>query len=445
MTVKYFFQQRGRLEEKIKEVKNNEKEKCIPKNHFPDDGSVPFHGILFLGIGVYLQKEGWLNRLKKANFAAALLACSMVCSLSACMATTGKEIYQNKLLYSIDVAGMYAPEEAAAYRAENWEPSEKFLCDTLLKNGCERAAVAPGVSYTKAFPSGQIQECLNILDGGKEFYGKEAGRIGFQYFYNADEKMAEEMEKVENILTVYPRDQYLLENSDAGKSFSFASIDEELDKLDTLFQALGLGEMECSIAIAMNPESLHKIRAEINPAAPGEEEYRFSEEGFYLFLFRRTIDETYSAWNEQSFVSTMREAKLITGTDMVQVITGRDGTISLDVYGFPKISGVIEEKKVVPAAEAIRAVDEICREKLSTCKKEVVSGEFCYINISDEDGFVKRLQPCWNFSVRVTEQGVDQDGKPAESVQYYAFFVNALNGKLIETDQELLSPEGGGI
>ena len=141
----------------------------------------------------------------------------------------------------------------------------------------------------------------------------------------------------------------------------------------------------------------------------------------------------------------MREAKLITGTDMVQVITGRDGTISLDVYGFPKISGVIEEKKVVPAAEAIRAVDEICREKLSACKKEVVSGEFCYINISDEDGFVKRLQPCWNFSVRVTETVVDQDGKPAESVQYYAFFVNALNGRLIETDQELLSPEGGGI
>ena len=445
MTVKYFFQQRGRLEKKIKEVKNNEKEKCIPKNHFPDDGSVPFHGILFLGIGVYLQKEGWLNRLKKANFAAALLACSMVCSLSACMATTGKEIYQNKLLYSIDVAGMYAPEEAAAYRAENWEPSEKFLCDTLLKNGCERAAVAPGVSYTKAFPSGQIQECLNILDGGKEFYGKEAGRIGFQYFYNADEKMAEEMEKVENILTVYPRDQYLLENSDAGKSFSFASIDEELDKLDTLFQALGLGEMECSIAIAMNPESLHKIRAGLEQGEFGQEEYRFYEEGFYLFQFRRMVNETYSAWNEQSFVSTMREAKLITGADMVQVITGRDGTISLDVYGFPKISGVIEEKKVVPAAEAIRAVDEICREKLSTCKKEVVSGEFCYINISDEDGFVKRLQPCWNFSVRVTEQGVDQDGKPAESVQYYAFFVNALNGKLIETDQELLSPEGGGI
>ena len=112
VTVKYFFQQRGRLEEKIKEVKNNEKEKCIPKNHFPDDGSVPFHGILFLGIGVYLQKEGWLNRLKKANFAAALLACSMVCSLSACMATTGKEIYQNKLLYSIDVAGLYNAEKS---------------------------------------------------------------------------------------------------------------------------------------------------------------------------------------------------------------------------------------------------------------------------------------------------------------------------------------------
>jgi len=55
LTVKYFFQQRGRLEEKIKEVKNNEKEKCIPKNHFPDDGSVPFHGILFLGTGVYFH------------------------------------------------------------------------------------------------------------------------------------------------------------------------------------------------------------------------------------------------------------------------------------------------------------------------------------------------------------------------------------------------------
>ena len=338
-----------------------------------------------------------MNRLKKANFAAALLACSMVCSLSACMATTGKEIYQNKLLYSIDVAGLYAPEKAAAYRAENWEPSEKLLCDVLLKNNCERTVIAPGVSYTKAFPSGQIQECLNILDGGKEFYGKEAGRIGFQYFYSADEKIKEELTEVLNTIKLDPHHLELLQNSDAAKNFSFASIAEEMEKLDTLFQALGLGEMECSIAIAMDPESLNKIRAEINPAAPGEEEYRFSEEGFYLFLFRRTIDETYGAWNEQSFVSTMREAKLITGTDMVQVITGRDGTISLDVYGFPKISGVIEEKKVVPAAEAIRAVDEICREKLSTCKKEVVSGEFCYINISDEDGFVKKAAALLEF------------------------------------------------
>lgn len=443
MTVKYFFQQRGRLEEKIKEVKNNEKEKCIPKNHFPDDGSVPFHGILFLGIGVYLQKEGWLNRLKKANFAAALLACSMVCSLSACMATTGKEIYQNKLLYSIDVAGMYAPEEAAAYRAENWEPSEKFLCDTLLKNGCERAAVAPGVSYTKAFPSGQIQECLNILDGGKEFYGKEAGRIGFQYFYNADEKMAEEMEKVENILTVYPRDQYLLENSDAGKSFSFASIDEELDKLDTLFQALGLGEMECSIAIAMNPESLHKIRAGLEQGEFGQEEYRFYEEGFYLFQFRRMVNETKSAWNENPFFGNIIPDGYdsFVGTDIITVITGRDGTISLEVYGFPKISDVIEEKSVVPAAEAIRAVEKICMEKLGgEVQKEVVSGEFCYVNVKDEKSFVKRLQPCWNFSVRITESFEDQNGEKREDVHYYAFFVNALNGKLIETDKELLSP-----
>ena len=384
-----------------------------------------------------------MNRLKKANFAAALLACSMVCSLSACMATTGKEIYQNKLLYSIDVAGLYAPEKAAAYRAENWEPSEKLLCDVLLKNNCERTVIAPGASYTKAFPSGEIQECLNILDGGKEFYGKEAGRIGFQYFYSADEKIKEELTEVLNTIKLDPHHLELLQNSDAAKNFSFASIAEEMDKLDTLFQALGLGAMECSIAIAMDPESLNKIRAEINPAAPGEEEYRFSEEGFYLFLFRRTIDETCSAWREQSFVSTMREAKLITGTDMVQVITGRDGTISLDVYGFPKISGVIEEKKVVPAAEAIRAVDEICMEKLSTCKKEVVSGEFCYINISDEDGFVKRLQPCWNFSVRITEPFEDQNGEKKEDVHYYAFFVNALNGRLIETDQELLSPEGG--
>ena len=381
--------------------------------------------------------------MKKINTAALLLACCMIFSFYGCMATTGNEIYKNELLYATDVAGLYAPEKAAAYRAENWEPSEKLLCDVLLKNNCERTVIAPGVSYTKAFPSGQIQECLNILDGGKEFYGKEKGRIGFQYFYSADEKIEEELTEVLNTINLSPHHLELLQNSDAAKNFSFASIAEEMEKLDTLFQALGLGEMDCSLAIAMDPGSLNKIRAEINPAAPGEEEYRFSEEGFNLFLFRRTIDETYSAWREQSFVSTMREAKLITGTDMVQVITGRDGTISLDVYGFPKISGVIEEKKVVPAAEAIRAVDEICREKLSTCKKEVVSGEFCYINISDEDGFVKRLQPCWNFSVRVTETVVDQDGKPAESVQYYAFFVNALNGRLIETDQELLSPEGG--
>lgn len=384
-----------------------------------------------------------MNRLKKINTAALLLACCMIFSFSGCMATTGNEIYKNELLYATDVAGLYAPEKAAAYRAENWEPSEKLLCDVLLKNNCERTVIAPGVSYTKAFPSGQIQECLNILDGGKEFYGKEKGRIGFQYFYSADEKIEEELTEVLNTINLSPHHLELLQNSDAAKNFSFASIAEEMEKLDTLFQALGLGEMDCSLAIAMDPGSLNKIRAEINPAAPGEEEYHFSEEGFNLFLFRRTIDETCSAWREQSFVSTMREAKLITGTDMVQVITGRDGTISLDVYGFPKISGVIEEKKVVPAAEAIRAVDEICREKLSTCKKEVVSGEFCYINISDEDGFVKRLQPCWNFSVRVTETVVDQDGKPIEIVHYYAFIVNALNGRLIETDQELLSPDGG--
>ena len=65
------------------------------------------------------------------------------------------------------------------------------------------------------------------------------------------------------------------------------------------------------------------------------------------------------------------------------------------------------------------------------------------ISISDEDGFVKRLQPCWNFNVRVSKSVLDQDGKPIEIVDYYAFIVNALNGRLIETDQELLSPEGG--
>ena len=386
--------------------------------------------------------------MKKMNTAAALLlACCMIFSFSGCMATTGNETYKNELLYATDVAGLYAPEEEAAYRAENWEPSEKLLCDVLLKNNCERTVAAPGASYTKAFPSGEIQECLNILDGGKEFYGKEAGRIGFQYFYSADEKIKEELTEVlGSVINLNPHHLELLQNSDAAKNFSFASIAEELEKLDTLFQALGLGEMDCSLAIAMDPGSLNKIRAEIDPAAPGGEEYRFSEEGFYLFLFRRTIDETYSAWNEQSFLNTIQtndKAELRISTDMVRVVTGRDGTIYLEVYGFPKISGVIEEKEVVPAAEAIRAVDEICREKLSACKKEVVSGEFCYINIRDEDDFIKRLQPCWNFSVRVTEPVVDQDGKPAESVQYYAFIVNALNGRLIETDQELLSPEGG--
>lgn len=384
-----------------------------------------------------------MNRLKKANFAAALLACSMVCSLSACMATTGKEIYQNKLLYSIDVAGLYAPEKAAAYRAENWEPSEKFLCDVLLKNNCERTVIAPGVSYTKAFPSGQIQECLNILDGGKEFYGKEKGRIGFQYFYSADEKIKEELTEVLNTIELYPHNRELLENSDAGKTFSFASIDEELDKLDTLFQALGLGEMECSIAIAMDPGSLNKIRAEINPAAPGEEEYRFSEEGFYLFQFRRMVNERKSAWNENPFFGNVISDGYdsFVGTDIITVITGRDGTISLDVYGFPKISDVIEEKSVVPAAEAIRAVEKICMEKLGgEVQKEVVSGEFCYVNVKDEKSFVKRLQPCWNFSVRITETIEDRNGEKREDVHYYAFFVNALNGKLIETDKELLSP-----
>ena len=325
-----------------------------------------------------------MSRLKKMNTAAALLlACCMIFSFSGCMATTGNEIYKNELLYVTDVAGLYAPEKAAAYRAENWEPSEKLLCDVLLKNNCERTVIAPGVSYTKAFPSGQIQECLNILDGGKEFYGKEKGRIGFQYFYSADEKIEEELTEVLNTINLSPHHLELLQNSDAAKNFSFASIAEELEKLDTLFQALGLGEMDCSLAIAMDPGSLNKIRAEINPSAPGEEEYRFSEEGFYLFLFRRTIDETCSAWREQSFLDTIQtndRAELRVSTDMVQVVTGRDGTIYLEVYGFPKISGVIEEKKVVPAAEAIRAVDEICREKLSACKKEVVSGEFCYIN-----------------------------------------------------------------
>ena len=364
------------------------------------------------------------------------------------MATTGKEIYQNKLLYSIDVAGMYAPEEAAAYRAENWEPSEKFLCDVLLKNNCERTVIAPGVSYTKAFPSGEIQECLNILDGGKEFYGKEKGRIGFQYFYSADEKIKEELTEVLNTIKLDPHHLELLQNSDAAKNFSFASIAEEMEKLDTLFQALGLGEMECSIAIAMDPGSLNKIRAEINPAAPGEEEYRFYEEGFYLFQFRRMVNETKSAWNENPFFGNIIPDGYdsFVGTDIITVITGRDGTISLEVYGFPKISDVIEEKSVVPAAKAIRAVEKICMEKLGgEVQKEVVSGEFCYVNVKDEKSFVKRLQPCWNFSVRVTETVVDQDEKPAESVQYYAFFVNALNGRLIETDQELLSPEGGGI
>ena len=381
--------------------------------------------------------------MKKMNTAALLLACCMIFSFSGCMATTGNETYKNELLYVTDVAGLYAPEKAAAYRAENWEPSEKFLCDVLLKNNCERTVIAPGVSYTKAFPSGQIQECLNILDGGKEFYGKEKGRIGFQYFYSADEKIKEELTEVLNTINLSPHHLELLQNSDAAKNFSFASIAEEMEKLDTLFQALGLGEMDCSLAIAMDPGSLNKIRAEINPAAPGEEEYRFSEEGFYLFQFRRMVNERKSAWNENPFFGNVISDGYdsFVGTDIITVITGRDGTISLDVYGFPKISDVIEEKSVVPAAEAIRAVEKICMEKLGgEVQKEVVSGEFCYVNVKDEKSFVKRLQPCWNFSVRITETIEDRNGEKREDVHYYAFFVNALNGKLIETDKELLSP-----
>jgi len=298
-------------------------------------------------------------------------------------------------------------EEAATYQANYTEFDQQQLIDTLIQHDIvEENIWAEGPQIIAAAPN--IQESLNIYDGGKAF-GVETGMEGGFSYWNIINDIGYGEQQLVASLSFDDTDQEFVLNSDYASysDLDFLSYDDALSDIKEVLDKVGMPPLEIDETYSLDVETMRShYELYLNSIFVEEKDKNINwtkDHEAYIFSMQQLVDGipiVNRGWlrpdgaKDAAFGNEMPVTTINLGYD-------QSGIRYISVYGILEVNDANETNRLITIYEALETLIDAYSLTIIEDDLSINSAKLSYLIIPKDDGF--ELIPGWMFrSVRST-------------------------------------------
>jgi hypothetical protein len=341
-----------------------------------------------------------------------------------------------KLSIDINLDDIKNIDKAKTYKADYVEFDKQKLIDVFIKNEVTEEKIwAEGPQIIAS--AGNIEEFLNIYDGGKGFGTKTDMEGGFTYGKHMDDRLWQKADIVANPSFRDPdfnvqKYGYGLNSDYASRvDLDFLSYEASLTDIKKILDNAEVPEFDIDETYSLDLETMRShYKLYLNNELIDDETRNLNwnkEDESYIFSLRQLVDNipiVNDGWQMPDGTKNSAWGNLMPATS-INLIYDKTGIREIGAHNILKVMDEVENNSLINIYEALNTLIESYSLTILEDDVSIISAELCYLSIPKDN--VIELVPGWVFRSAKAEM---IDGKAC--IEYKYDVVNAVTGKLYQ-------------